>query len=151
MNMKSIYPLTVVMAGFILLSAHGATVAKTDEERTTEEISALQKRIIPPKGTTKEDVDAVYGVPEEVKELKGKGSKIDYPMHVYQLLAPRKKEEFRAFLYVTYRNGVVAMAGINHMCVTKNRRSSVGVRPQTNRKWKSKWKSRRRTFGYWRT
>jgi hypothetical protein len=132
MNTNRLGLVAGTVAFIIVLSAQGATVAETDEGRTTEEIAALQKRIIPPKGTTKEDVDAVYGVPEEVKELKGKGLKTNYPMHVYELLPPRKKEDFRAFLYVTYRNGVVGMAGINHMLI-KNRPLSRRQGPEADK------------------
>ena len=113
--------LTSVVVGSIVLSAHSGVVVKPDEgEATRKEIAVLQARLLPPAGTKKEKVDAVYGVPREVKEFV-KGSATDYPMHVYQLLAPRRGEEFRAYLHITYRDGVVWRAGINHICVVKNR------------------------------
>ena len=39
-------------------------------------------------------------------------------MHVYQLLAPKQGQEFRARLGVTYRDGKAYSSGVFHMCVT---------------------------------
>lgn len=114
--------LTSVVVGSIVLSVQSAVVVKADEgEATRTEIAGLQARLLPPAGTKKEKVDAVYGVPQKVKDRGIKGSATNYPMHVYQLLAPRRGEEFRAYLYITYRDGLVWRAGINHICVVKNR------------------------------
>ena len=86
-----------------------------------ERITELRKFIMPPEGTKKTDVDSVYGAPVEVKEPQGKGPSADYPMDTYELLPPDGKEDFHAFLYVTYRGGKVWRAGINHIGVLKNR------------------------------
>jgi hypothetical protein len=90
-------------------------------EEVTAEIASLRKVIVPPNGWNKADVDWVFGAPEETKELNGKGSTAMYPMHSYQLIPPKQGQQFRAFLYVTYRNDKVHFAGINHMCVVKGR------------------------------
>lgn len=90
-------------------------------DQVRERIAELRKQIIPPRGTPRTDVDAVFGTPKEIKELRGKGSKAHYPMHTYQLLPPRDGLPFRAFLYVTYRDGKVRRAGINHVCAIKGR------------------------------
>ena len=103
----------------IVLSAHGAS-GTNDSKQTAERIAALRSEIIPPPGTDKSQVDTVYGIPKEV-EFAGMGSSADYPMHIYQLLPPQKNEEFRAYLYVTYRDGKLRNAGINHICVLKGR------------------------------
>jgi hypothetical protein len=103
----------------MVLPAHGAP-GTNDSKQTTERISALQSIIIPPAGTDKSQVDTVYGMPKEV-ESQGMGSSADYPMHIYQLLPPQKKEEFRAFLYATYRDGRLRNAAINHICVAGGR------------------------------
>jgi len=99
---------------------HTGTVTAEDQ---IERLSNIL--IVPPNGTDKADVDLVFGKPKEIKELDGKGSPADYPMHIYELLPPVGKEEFSAFLYVTYRQGKVWRAGINHLFVTKNRYSGV--------------------------
>jgi len=103
----------------IVLSAHGAS-GTNDSKQTAERIAALRSEIIPPPGTDKSQVDTVYGIPKEV-EFAGMGSSADYPIHIYQLLPPRNNAEFRAFLYITYRDGKVLKAGIKHICVTGGR------------------------------
>jgi len=42
-----------------------------------------------------------------------------YPMHSYKLLHPKAGQQFRAYLYVTFRNDKAHFVGINHACVTK--------------------------------
>jgi hypothetical protein len=82
---------------------------------------SLRRTIIPPTGTSKADVDAVYGTPRVLETLTSKGNPAYYPMHEYALLPPRSGSDFlRAFLYVTYRDDRVYRAGINHSCVSKN-------------------------------
>jgi hypothetical protein len=98
----------------------GSTEILSPEE-VNAQIENLRKLIIPPKGVSKADVDAVFGVPKEITESDGKGTAGMYPMHTYQLLKPEQGREFRAFLYVTYENNKVKYAGINHCCVSKNR------------------------------
>lgn len=44
-----------------------------------------------------------------------------YPMHSHQLPPSKQGQEFRAFLYVTYRNDKARFVGINHVCVVKGR------------------------------
>jgi hypothetical protein len=90
-------------------------------DQVTAQVASLRKLMIPPKGASKADVDAVFGEPKETKELKGKGSAAMYPMHSYQLLPPKQGQEFRAFLYVTYKNDKAHFVGINHVCVIKGR------------------------------
>jgi hypothetical protein len=103
----------------IALSAHGAP-GTNDSEQVIEKPRSVESEIIPPAGTDKSEVDRIYGIPEEI--LHGvRGSTNDYPMHIYQLLPPRKNEEFRAVLYITYREGKVWRAGINHISVLKGR------------------------------
>ena len=88
--------------------------------------------IIPPIGTTKNEIDEIFGQPQEVKELTGKGSNNMYPMHIYTLVLPENNQGFRAFLAVTYRDEnkdsiyEVYCAGINHVCVVKNRDKNLG-------------------------
>jgi hypothetical protein len=116
-------PAAALIFGFtviLLLFACYSAVAETGEtEQVTQAISVLEKRIIPPEGTKKEDVDAVYGIPEECQESRGKDSAVN--CHFYQLLPPIGKDEFRVYLYIMHRNGVVWRAGINHICVAKSR------------------------------
>jgi len=90
-------------------------------EQVTEEIASLRKFIIPPKGATLVDVNAVFGKPIVTKELSGKGSAAMYPMHSYKLLHPKPGQQFRAYLYVTFRNDKAYFVGINHTCVAKGR------------------------------
>jgi hypothetical protein len=91
-------------------------------------IESLRRVIVPPNGTAKADVDAVFAAPRVSETLTGKGSSADYPMHTYVLLPPRPGAEFRAFLHVTYRDDRVYRAGINHLCVSKNLRIDPGAR-----------------------
>ena len=121
--MKSQMSTIVAVLSFIVVLS---TVGRADEStgvKADNQIAELNKLIIPPKGTGKPDVDAIYGDPKETKEPKpgGKGSATDYPMHTYEFFPRADGEGFRAFLYVTYRNGRVWLAGINHSVVMKNR------------------------------
>lgn len=84
-------------------------------------IATLRKTIIPPEGTARADVDAVYGQPTEEKKLKGKGSHVMFPRHVYNLLPAANGQEFRARLNVTYKEGVIRFADIHHQAVFDNR------------------------------
>jgi len=88
-------------------------------EQVAGEIAALRQLIIPPGGTSKADIDAVFGEPREIEEPNGKGQAGMYPMHIYQLLPPRAGHNFRAFLHITYRDGKAHSVGINHACVRK--------------------------------
>jgi hypothetical protein len=107
-------------------------VESLSPEEVNAQIEILHKLMIPPKGVSKADVDAVFGVPEEIKELPkgGKGSPTDYPMHIYQLLTPKQNQEFRAFLHVTYEDEKVKYIGINHICVSKGRPTYLQGSPQ---------------------
>jgi hypothetical protein len=91
-------------------------------DQVAKQIASLRGLIIPAEGTTRADVDAVFGEPEVTKALIGKGSATMYPMHSYQLLAPERGQVFRTYLYITYRNDKVHFAGMNHACVTKGKR-----------------------------
>ena len=97
------------------------TAESLSPEEVNAQIESLNKLIIPLKGISKAEVDAVYGVPNETREPGIKGSAYMYPMHTYQLLAPKQRQEFRAFLYVTYKDDKVEYIGIKHYCVAKNR------------------------------
>jgi len=114
--MKQI-PLIVLLT--VALTARGQ--GPSAPEAVEAQIEALREVIIPTKGTPKAEVEAVYGVGRETKELRGKGSAVHYPMHSYNLLPAKRGQDFRAFLYVTYREGKVHYVGINHICVVKNR------------------------------
>lgn len=96
----------------------------TDDE-LADRIARLREVIIPPAGTALASVDRVFGEPRVEEELRegAKGRRSDYPMHIYDLLAPKGSAEFRAFLYVTNRNDVVARAAINHHGVIKGTRA----------------------------
>jgi hypothetical protein len=88
-----------------------------------EEIAALHRLLAPPKGTSRADVEAVYGpgrVIEEPSAGKG-GSPGDYPMHLYVLLPGTTSEYARVTLYVTYEDGVLRRGGLNFLAVTKGR------------------------------
>ncbi|MFZ2655854.1 MAG: hypothetical protein WAX69_13065 [Victivallales bacterium] len=85
-----------------------------------DQIQGLDNLIIPPNGTERLDVDLIYGKPREIMEANVKGSSAGNLMHRYELLRPEGANEFRAYLYVTYREGKVLKAGINHNCVDKN-------------------------------
>ena len=83
-------------------------------------IETLRAKIVPPKGIPKSEIDKIFGEPEEIKKLKGKDSNIMYPMRTYQLLPPKENQDFRAFLYVTYKEKKVHFVDINYICVVKN-------------------------------
>ena len=118
--------LSLVIIGCDETENTSISVESLSPEEVNAEIESFREFIIPPKGTSKADVDAIFGVPKETKELKGKGSPAHYPMHSYQLLDPKPKQDFRAFLYVSYKDDKVTFIGINHMCVLKSR----GYAPQ---------------------
>jgi hypothetical protein len=111
----------------IVLLSFGAILSAAEKTEPSEaaevanQIAKLNKMIIPPEGTEKAKVDAVYGEPKGIEELNGKGSPALYPIHIYRFLASKENQEFRAILYVSYRNEQVWKAGINHSCVLKNR------------------------------
>ena len=88
---------------------------------TAQRIATLRAVLLPPPGTRREDVDTAYGAPRQADGPPGKGRRSDYPMHVYTLLAPREAGPDRASLHVTYRDGLVVRAGINHLVETKGR------------------------------
>ncbi len=119
----------IIVAALLSLAITGCQAADTGPasakslapEEVSAQIASLRELIIPCKGTARADVDAVFGEPEVTKELKGKGSAAMYPMHSYQLLPPKQGQEFRAFLYVTYRNDKAHFVGINHICTVKGR------------------------------
>jgi hypothetical protein len=119
MNHTPMFIVTVL--SFVTVSSAADTIGQPQRTKVEDQIAALNELIIPPKGTEKASVDSVYGKPQEIKRLQGKGASSDYPLHTYGLLPPLEKQEFRAFLYVTYRNGKVWRAGINHVCVLKSR------------------------------
>ena len=85
------------------------------------QIDSLRRFIVPPRGTNKADIDAVFGTPKQIEKLDGKGSAVRYPMHVYQLLPPRMGLEFRAILHITYKDEKVRYVGISHEGVTVGR------------------------------
>ncbi len=119
--MKSRVPIFLaVLVALIGLAAEPPSPSLVDSQIETL-IATLNLMIIPPKGTARSEVDAVYGQPTEEKDLRGKGSATMYPMHVYALLPAAKGQEFRAFLYVTYKDGVIRFTGINHYAVVQNR------------------------------
>ena len=97
---------------------------KIDPSMSPEEVNAqiagLRKFIIPPKGVSKADVDAVFGVAEIITESTGKGNYM-YPLHKVQLLEPKPHQQFRAFLYVSYTDDRVSDVGIDHYCVARGR------------------------------
>jgi hypothetical protein len=116
----------VALCSFVIIGCHNkgktsSSVESLSPEEVNSQIESLRKFIIPTKGASKEDVDTVFGVPKEIKGPPTKGSTVDYPMHTYQLLSPEKGQEFRAFLYVTYKDDNVTYIGINHYCVAKGR------------------------------
>ncbi len=123
--MKTILLSMLLQVFLVAASSAAESSVPTEPVAVADQIAKLNTLLIPPDGTDKADIDLVFGKPKEIKELKGKGSPVDYPMHIYELLPPIGKEEFRAFLYVTYRQGKVWRAGINHLCVTKNRYAGV--------------------------
>jgi len=75
----------------------------------------LREFIIPPVGTPKDEVDQIFGKPQDVA-FPGFGNPSDYPQQDYCLLQPEEKQDFRASLYVTYRRNRVYRARINHSC-----------------------------------
>ncbi len=93
----------------------------SNPEQVAEQIASLRKFIIPPKGTSKTDVDAVFGTPERIEKLTGKGSPASFPQHRYHLLPPKSGQGFRARLRVTYRNDKAHFIGINHLCIIHGR------------------------------
>jgi len=116
-------------------------------EQVEERIAALNVRILPPVGTAKAEVDAVFGVPGYVPELEGKGSSADYPMHVYELLPPRgPPPSFRAALQVTCRDGMLHRARIHHVCVAKGRRLIRPGTPEYRRQQEARARERRRVL-----
>lgn len=98
-------------------------VLDLSDDEVRERIARLRAIIIPPVGTFLSQVDRVFGRPrvEEALRPGAKGSPADYPMHIYDLLPPEGRAEFRAFLHVTNHNDVVARAAINHHSVVKGR------------------------------
>ncbi len=90
-------------------------------EEVNTEIESLREFIIPPKGVSKADVNTVFGVPEVINELTGKGSANMYPMHIYQLLSPKQGQEYRAYLQVTYEADKAKYISISHYCVVRGR------------------------------
>ena len=132
MNMKyDLKTITIVLCSLIVFPA---SASLADQSVTVnDQIAELNRFIIPPSGTEKADVDAIYGEPEETKELHGKGSATDYPMQTYQLFPLVDGRVFRAFLYVTYRDGRVWRAGINHSVVIKNRADNEPGTPENVR------------------
>ena len=90
-------------------------------EAVERQIAELERVIVPPKGTAKADVDAVFGVPTEHLTPRGKANPSRYPMHSYSLLPAPPRLSFRAVLHVSYREGRGHYFGINHVCVMKGR------------------------------
>jgi len=113
--------ITVVILGAVICLRAEPSAPTSEAALVNLLIASLQQTIVPPKGTHRADVDAVFGEPREEKELKGKGSSASYPMHIYQLLPASKRQEFRSFLCVTYRDDIIRFAGINHYAVANNR------------------------------
>ena len=102
------------------------SVDSMSPEEVNAEIQNLHEFIIPPIGTSKADIDAVFGVPKEYKERPSGGIILyNFPLHTYQLLDPKPNQEFRAILCVNYKEDKVVLSSINHMCVVKNRVVSI--------------------------
>lgn len=130
--------LIVVLSLIVVIAVVGGIFAGTDEnprpslDAQVQQLSkSLREQIIPSVGTPRAEVDEVFGEPKEVPQLTGlKGDPDDYPMHVYQLLDPVDNSEFRAALLVTYRDGTVYRASINHVCVAKGRLAYAQTPPE---------------------
>jgi hypothetical protein len=124
-NMKQI--IIVALCSFVIIGCHnmGKTLSSVESlspEEVNAQIESLRKFIIPTKGVSKTEVDAIFGVPEEIKERPSGGIILfNFPLHIYQLIEPEQNQEFRAFLYVNYKDDKVAFSSINHYCVAKNR------------------------------
>ena len=88
--------------------------------QVNEQIAGLRKLIIPPEGTGKTAIDAVFGQATVVQK-RTKGGRYVSPVHIYQLLSPERGQDSRAILFVTYKEGKAHFVDINHMCVTKGR------------------------------
>jgi hypothetical protein len=114
--------LSLVIIGCRKTDVMSTSVESLSPEEVNSQIANLRKFIIPPKGLNKVEVDAIFGVPEEIKERPSGGIILfNFPLHIYQLLEPEQNQEFRAFLYVNYKDDKVAFSSINHYCVAKNR------------------------------
>jgi hypothetical protein len=96
-------------------------VAKLAPAQVREQTIKLEKLIIPPKGTSLQDVEAVYGKtslndPSEI--VKGK-KELLYWLY---LLPASKGGDFRAILLMRVEDGKIAESSVNHFCVMKNRK-----------------------------
>ena len=111
---------SLVIAGCGGMNNQTSYVESLSPEQVNAEIESFREFIIPPKGTSKEDVDAVFEVSDVIEESKDKGSYI-YPLHIYDLLPSIDGEVPWAFMYVSYTNDKIVAIGINHYCVVKGR------------------------------
>jgi hypothetical protein len=119
MKRKSRFALVVALLA-VASVASAETPAITNAYPQIETlIKTLRKIIVPPRGTERTDVEAVYGQPTQIKNAQYRGVVVPDSFNAnYHLLAPPKGEEFRANLSITYTSNKVQNANLTHIGLT---------------------------------
>ena len=132
-NMK--WKITITLIGLVIMGCRevgnkSGSVDLLSPEEVNAEIESLREFIIPPKGESKENVDAVFGIPKEFYGSVFDKISADTLMYKYQLLTPEPRQEFRAYLYVKYNDDKVEYIGISHYRTVVNLAYSQGAKEQ---------------------
>ena len=112
--------ISLVVTGCCVMDNMSGSVESMLPDEVNARIESLREFIIPPKGVSEADVDAVFGVSEEYNGSLFNKITPDTLMRKYQLLDPEPNQDFRSYLYVKYTDDKVEYIGISHSCSIAN-------------------------------
>jgi hypothetical protein len=91
-----------------------------DIPEVTESIAAFERIILPPEGSSRDDIEAVYGPPQRQGDPSKPYSK-RYSRYDSYTLLPHPALGFKTVLLIEYDKDITKSSFLNHMCVLNGR------------------------------